>query len=74
MKEWHEFDRKSTNSLDIFVSWLSRRSALNLCLCVSNKVLKGKAAISNGLFSLLSLPAVQRLNSDTAEKALDDSK
>lgn len=36
-------------------------------------VLTEKAAISNGPFSLLSLTAARRLNSDAGEKALDDS-
>lgn len=36
-------------------------------------MLTEKAAILNRLLSLLSLTAVQRLNSDTAEKAQDES-
>lgn len=37
-------------------------------------MLTEKSAISNGLFSLLSLTAVRRLNSDAAEEALDGSE
>lgn len=40
---------------------------------LGDAVLTETAAISNGPFSLLSLTAVQRLNSDAGEKALDDS-
>lgn len=40
---------------------------------LGDAVLTEKAAVSNRPFSLLSLTAAQRLNSDTGEKALDDS-
>lgn len=61
----------------MFLFRLSRQSALDLCVCLcvrlSDTVLTEKAAILNRLLSLLSLTAVQRLNSDTAKKSLDDS-
>lgn len=75
MRDWHEFDRISKNN---FISWLSRRSALDFCVwvCVwgwATQSWQNKAAVLNRLLSLLSLTAAQRLNSDTAKKALVDS-
>lgn len=62
----------------MFLSWLSKsgvcvRVRVCLCVCVrlSDTALTENAAVLNILLSLLSLTAEQRLNSDTAEKALD---